>query len=172
MGHGRRRDQVAAAGDDDCRPVEVGHRIDEIERLGLEFHCTGSKLAKCDGRVQRLPVGDGGVVEFAVPDPAHEVGFVAVGRLAVEQESGALAQRRPQPAAPGEQEVELTPQHRGSREAVHRRGQLCGLRGQHALADELAHLGRQGSRLRGVAVPQQPAGRLTDVVDVAGRQHG
>ena len=90
--------------------VNPGISVAQIERLGLEFRCIGGELAEGDGRVQRLSVGNGSVVQFAVPDPADQVGLVTVGRLAFEQEPGTTVQCRPQRPSAGQQQVELAPQ--------------------------------------------------------------
>ena len=99
LGDRPRGDQVAATGDDGRRPGELRHLGGEVVGLGFEFQWLRGEFAERDGRVQRLAVGHRTVVEFAEPDPADQVGLVAIRRLALEQKPRRLVEHGPQSAS-------------------------------------------------------------------------
>ena len=92
-GHRRRGDQIAATGDDDCRPAELGHLIDEIERLGNVIRFIRCGLAQRQCGIEWLSVGHRTVVQFAIADPLNQVGLVTIWRLALEQQPGRRGRR-------------------------------------------------------------------------------
>ena len=98
-GHRRRGDQIAATGDDDRRPAELGHLIDEIERLGNVIDFTRRGLAQRQRWIEWLAVGHRTVVEFAIADPLNQVRLVVIRRLALKQQPGPEADGAPQPVA-------------------------------------------------------------------------